>query len=130
MSEIKFEKHERLKTFLKLLLALVLIIAATYSISAIRAANSRINDLANTMYYSEDKTQVYFFRDETIGTYYRYTYDENSNITDEERFAFTYDVQDRSVSVNFIEDLDPIEFKIIKNALLDFNNNYYYFLLN
>jgi len=130
MSEIKFEKHERLKTFLKLLLAILLLIISTYAISAVKAANGRINSLVNTMYYSEDKTKVYFFRDDTIGTYYTYTYDENNEVSDEDRFAFTYQVEDRAVNVTFINDLDPIEFKIIKNALLDFNNNNYYFLLN
>lgn len=133
-NEIKFQKHEVLKSLLKILLGLVILLVSSYVITACNTANVVLDasNIIDKQCCTKDLTEIIYFRTEDFGTYYMYTYDENDNsvITNEDRYAFNYTIESNSITLDFIEEsLADINLYYIKDAVINIDNNAYYYIL-
>lgn len=122
MREINFDTHEKRNVFLKFLLIGVILFVANYLLKACDYVNSSgiDNNIANTYFFDSSTTYLYYFKTDSIGQ--RIEYDENKEI---DQIAFTYEVSNKGiVTIEFYNaTTSDVNFKIIKDGLLDLSNN-------
>lgn len=133
-SLVKFEKGEKLKFFLRLLLVVVILIilfilktAYQYSMSIVDADLS----VLNKTFFTNDITMIYEFGEyDFLGTYYQYEFDDDDNITNRTVYYFTYEIDHENylINVDFLNpSVEDTELYFVKDGLLDITNNIYFY---
>ncbi|MCH5179900.1 MAG: hypothetical protein J1F32_01645 [Erysipelotrichales bacterium] len=134
-SNIKFDKGEKLKFFLRLLLVVFILIilfilknAYQYSMSIIDADMS----VLGKTFFTDDIRMIYEFDSEHdfLGTYYQYEFDDEENIINREIYYYTYEIDSENylINVDFLNpELEDTQLYFVKDGLLDITNNIYFY---
>lgn len=133
-SAIKFEKGEKLKFFLKLLLVLLFLIILFIFKTCYQYSMDKVDtdlNVVNKTFFTDDITMIYEFGEyDSLGTYYQYEFDDEGNVVSKIVYYYTYEIDPDNYLIN-VDFLNPIledtQLYFVKDGLLDISNNIYFY---